>query len=164
MSILSVSELAETLNLTPRRIQQLAAEGMPKMDTGAYDRDICLLWYLGYLQKLATGRPTSDQASTAELLRIEQTRLAAEQADKLAIQNAELRSDLCRLSVWESELAGLLSEIRSAFLRMPSKLAPILDGPVNDRKRVIAAEIRQILGGLADYKPGRRKTRRAVSN
>jgi phage terminase Nu1 subunit (DNA packaging protein) len=50
MSTVNVERVADALNLTPRRVQQLVKEGMPREKRGEYDPIKCLLWYIRYLQ------------------------------------------------------------------------------------------------------------------
>src|ERR1700723_2495449 len=45
------AQCAAALHLGERRINQLAAEGLPKSAHGRYDLDRCLRWYVKYLQK-----------------------------------------------------------------------------------------------------------------
>jgi phage terminase Nu1 subunit (DNA packaging protein) len=50
MSTVNVERVADALNLTPRRVQQLVKEGLPREKRGEYDPIKCLLWYVRYLQ------------------------------------------------------------------------------------------------------------------
>lgn len=152
----NVETVAKALNLTPRRVQQLVAEGMPKATRGEYDLGQCMAWYIRYLQKALEARQDPDSRHDLAELTRERARLAKEQADKTALYNAELRGDLGRLSVWQDELARFLSEMRAAFLRLPSKVAPDLNGDVNDRQRRLEAAVHEVLRRLAAYRPTRR--------
>ncbi len=160
----NVETVAKALNLTPRRVQQLVNEGMPKGDRGVYDLGQCMAWYIRYLQKALEARKDPDERRESSELNFERARLAREQADKTALQNAELRADLGRLSVWEEELTTFLAEIRAALLRLPTKAAPELHGDTSQRQRILEAAIHEVLRGLAAYRPARRTARNPQEN
>lgn len=152
----NVETVAKAMNITPRRVQQLAGEGMPRAVRGEYDLGQCMAWYIRYLQKIVESRSQEgDRTGIAEWTK-ERSRLAKEQADRTALQNAELRGDLGRISVWKEEVTNVFIEIRAALLAVPSKLAPVLDGDVNDRQRILEASAHEILDHLASYRPTRR--------
>ena len=48
--MVNIERVANALNLTPRRVQQLVKEGLPREKRGEYDPIKCLLWYVRYLQ------------------------------------------------------------------------------------------------------------------
>jgi hypothetical protein len=59
--ILRVKEIALVLNLTPTRVQQLVAEGLPKKLRGKYDRDECGGFYIRYLRAIVERRAVVDK-------------------------------------------------------------------------------------------------------
>lgn len=44
MSMVNVERVADALNVTPRRVQQLVKEGLPREKRGEYDPIKCMLW------------------------------------------------------------------------------------------------------------------------
>lgn len=53
-----VATIAKLFNLTERRVQQLAKEGViPKPEKGKYDLIGCVRGYIAYLQERAFGKP-----------------------------------------------------------------------------------------------------------
>ncbi len=85
----------------------------------------------------------------------ERARKDKEAADKLALENAETRGDLARVSVMAREVATLLGDHRQNALSVPTKLAPILVGLDADRIRSkLEDAVYELLGDLADYRPG----------
>jgi phage terminase Nu1 subunit (DNA packaging protein) len=56
MRLVPVGKLADALNVTPRRVQQLVADGMPKAKRGRYDLTACLEWYVRFLQNAVEQR------------------------------------------------------------------------------------------------------------
>lgn len=88
-------------------------------------------------------------------LTVERARLASEQADRLAIQNAITRGEIGRLSVWQHELEGVFLAIRAGVLSLPTRLAPQMDCSLNERKARLETACRDILRAIAEYQPGR---------
>jgi phage terminase Nu1 subunit (DNA packaging protein) len=82
---MTTAELAEILDLTPRRLQQLAQEGVIPGNNGTgFEVRTAVPAYIRYLRSgLRTARN--------DALRIEQTRLARENADAQALENARTR-------------------------------------------------------------------------
>ena len=159
MAGVNVETVAKALNVTPRRVQQLAAEGMPRATRGEYDLGQCMAWYIRFLQKALESRQAPGGDAASQEFTRERSRLAREQADRTALQNAELRGDLGRLSVWQEELERFMAEMRAAILSLPSKLAPQLDGDAAARQRTLEAAVHEVLGRLATYRPSRRTSR-----
>ena len=56
MALVGSSAVAQALNITTRRVEQLVQEGMPRSGRGKYDLGACLLWYVRYLQKALEAR------------------------------------------------------------------------------------------------------------
>src|SRR5258708_4541806 len=57
----SRDQVARALNISPRRVNQLCLEGMPRLATGAYNTGACLVWYSRYLLR-ALAREASPAA------------------------------------------------------------------------------------------------------
>lgn len=91
----------------------------------------------------------------------ERARRDKEAADKLALENAEARGDLARVSVMAREVAALFSDIRQNALGLPTKLAPQLVGQDADRIRAqLEDAVYELLTDIADYEPGRQRPAR----
>ena len=91
----------------------------------------------------------------------ERARKDKEAADKLALENAETRGDLAPISIMEDEVASLLGDHRTNVLGLPSKAAPLLVGLNADQIRErLEGFVFELLGDLADYRPGSRKGKR----
>jgi hypothetical protein len=50
MPTVDVTKVVKFLNVTPRRVQQLVKEGMPRDARGQYNPIKCGAWYVRYLQ------------------------------------------------------------------------------------------------------------------
>jgi len=59
----SVTVLARACHITPRRVQQLVAEGMPRTNRGKYDLGVCMSWYIRYLQEQVERRTPNPNAT-----------------------------------------------------------------------------------------------------
>jgi len=79
------------------------------------------------------------------------TRLADEQSRKVALENATRTGELGELSTWQRELEKFFGELRAAFLAFPVKLAPQLDGDVNQRKDLLEREVYALLHSISGY-------------
>lgn len=86
MSTASVDTIAKLLDMTPRRVQQLANEGIiPKPeDRGQYEIVPCVVGYIKHIKGMLNGE-AGDLAS-------EKTRLTKAQAEKTEIETARLKS------------------------------------------------------------------------
>lgn len=137
-----VQAVAKALNLTPRRVQQLKAEGMPSIGRGQYELGPCMAWYIRYLQSKLDKLGPNTNPETPDLL-VEKTRLAKEQGDKIALENAIKRGQLVYTDEVSRVWADHISSAKSKILVIPSKLGPQL---VNiDNANVIAGKLRDEL-------------------
>lgn len=138
----TTAECAELFKTTEKSVSAWIRDGMPVVKRGRrgagqhalIDLREAVSWYVDI-----------------DPLDSEKTRLAREQADKLALENAHRRGELVELAVWRSELEQLFGQIRAALLAIPTKEAPQLDGNVNQRKERLERIVREILAGLSTY-------------
>lgn len=86
----------------------------------------------------------------------QRTRLAREQADRVAMQNAVERSELLRVSTVAREWERMIMPHRSQLLAMPTKMAPTLARirTAHEISEVLTAEVYRILECWAAYEPG----------
>lgn len=129
MAEVSVTVLARACHITPRRVQQLVAEGMPRTNRGKYDLGVCMSWYIRYLQEQVERRtPNVHATPEAEALRGEKRRLIEAQADLKALELARARRQLLPIGVARKLVARSLFRLRSRLLNAPGKYAPRLVG------------------------------------
>lgn len=141
--------LAKLFNLTERRVQQLAKEGViPKAERGKYELVGSVRGYVKYLQERAEGRGVAPQD-----LHTERARLVKAQADKTEIEVAEMGRALIPakrvIEAWEQ----LVAAFRARCLALPSKLAPQL-AAVNEIREIqhhIAGGVREALEELSRF-------------
>lgn len=156
MTAKSTKEIAEIFSVTTKAVHDWIRAGMPVAVEGGQgagneaqiDLEVAVRWYF------------RDNFERFELDR-QRTRLASEQAQRIAIENAVRAGELGELKLWQEELEKHLGEVRAAMLALPTKLAPRLDGDINQRKDRLEAGIHEVLRRFATYRPtipGRRNT------
>ena len=118
----TLGETAKLLDVTPRRVQQLASDGIvPKAERGDYDLAKCTIAYIRYLRRLAHG--SGDLSLTDE-----RTRLAKEQADKIERENLIERGELVPVGIVVGILEKIFVAFRARIISIPGKIAPQIVG------------------------------------
>lgn len=127
MATVPVGKVANILNLTPRRVQQLVKEGMPREATGQYDPVKCMLFYVRYLQQALEQQtiPTLEGYAGEREARLRILRTAA---DLKEIALSKQRSQLVAVPDVEAALAKLRRVATGHIMAIPSRLAPELVG------------------------------------
>jgi phage terminase Nu1 subunit (DNA packaging protein) len=148
----NVETIAKALNITPRRVQQLVNDGMPRGKRGEYDLGACLVWYVRFLQRALEARHDPEtRDDSAELMR-DRGRLARAQADKTEIENAVRCGELsvtARIVEW---YGGMVADAKNRLLQIPDAIGQQLD-PETARK-VVALARRLIHEALAELARG----------
>lgn len=148
MSTASVDTIAKLLDMTPRRVQQLANEGIiPKpKDRGQYEIIPCVVGYIRHLKGMLNG-DAGDLAS-------EKTRLTRAQADKTEIETAKLRGDLVSLDDAERGWSALVGAFRAKMLTLPPRAATtVLNKSEKDAERLLTDMVSEALAELSNWKP-----------
>jgi len=145
MALVGSPQIANALNLTKRRVEQLVHEGLPREERGKYDLGKCMLWYIRYLQDALEkkGVPGLTDGEGALQLKVERARLLKAQASLEEIQLAKARGE-----VVEIEEAGKLWDdatirARARWLGSINKNAPQLVGIKS------VAQAMELLTGIA---------------
>ena len=114
-----VSTIAKLFNLTERRVQQLAKDGIiPKSNKGKYELVSCVQGYIHYLQERAMGKDSAPQDTYTE-----RARLLKAQADKTELEVGTLKGNLLQIDQVESSWANMVTSCKSRLLTIPSKSA-----------------------------------------
>src|SRR4051794_14778177 len=108
----TVDQIAESLNITSRRVQQLVAAGMPKAKRGRYDLTACLEWYVRFLQRAVERRESLTRNSSTDNVRRERARLLEAQAEKVERENAQRRGQLIPIAVFTGQMASMITAAR----------------------------------------------------
>lgn len=143
--------IARLLNITERRVQQLAQEGViPKSGRGRYPLAGSVQGYVRYLQD-----HVSRTGGDALELNSERARLAKEQADKTALENEVTRRSLIYRDHMAVVMGRTLTAFRARLLAAAAKLAPRVNpGNPNLARDLIDREHNDALAELADFDPG----------
>jgi len=142
--IVPTDTMADLLGVSAGRIQALARDGtLVRVEPGKYDLRASLRKYTAALRDKATGRAQSTLAAEKE-------RLARENADKVALQNAKARGELVATGEVEREWASVLRDVRAGMLAVPARIGATLPHLTVHDVGEIDREIRASLEGLAD--------------
>ncbi len=115
----TVTTLANTFNLTPRRIQQMVAEGtIPKADKGKYNLQECSHGYITSLQNRE-----AESENEAHDAAVERARLLKAQADKTELEVQIMRGEMVPATEFEFALSSIVSAFRAHILALPIRLA-----------------------------------------
>lgn len=150
--LVAIGPIAERLRLTPRRIQQLVGEGLPRVTRGKYDVDQVLDWYIARLEgQLARGTDEDGEQTTRTR---EELRLLSAKADREELDLAERRRDLVAIADVEKQMMDLVVSTKARILAVPARVAPEL---VNEQSRVMAQAkiekaLKEALSHLAEKK------------
>ncbi|MFY0545466.1 hypothetical protein [Brevibacillus sp. H7] len=147
--VFSAKQLSEILNLTPRRIQQLAEEGiMVKASRGKYKAIDSIQRYIQLLQEK---KGDSDEVDyfTERALHEKAKREKAELA--LAV----MKGDLHRSKDVEMVMNDMIAAFRARILAIPTKLAPQMQGlkELAAIRDLLTREMIEALTELSEYDP-----------
>lgn len=148
--LVGIAAIAERLKLTPRRIQQLAGEGLPRVTRGKYDVDAVLDWYIAKLERQLAGE-TDEEGETAKRYK-EELRLLSARADQQELELAARRRELVSIADVEKQFTDLVATTKARILTVPARLAPEL---LSEQSRVmvqakIEKAIKEALAHLAE--------------
>jgi phage terminase Nu1 subunit (DNA packaging protein) len=127
--VVGIKQLAQILNLTASRVQQLVQSGLPKKLRGKYDQDICVGWYIRYLQALVEKKAIVDEGGgVLANERQERLRLLSADADLREIELARERGQLVAIEDVEHEMSDLILVTKARVLAVGARVAPELVG------------------------------------
>ena len=143
-----VGQVAALLDLTPRRIQQLAKDGIiPKAVGGRYNLPVCVRGYVGFLQKsLTSAQAKAMQPATLDLQH-QRSRKTAAEAELAEIDVAKARGEVVSVADYEAALARVLDRLTARLRAMPVRLAHL--GP--EAEAAAEAEAERIVVELAAF-------------
>ncbi len=140
--------IANLWNLTERRIQQLAKDGIiPKADRGKYDLVACTRAYISYLRDRAEGS-AGDGASYHE----HRSSLTAAKAEREALGLAKLKGEVLPFEDVQLVINEMMAVLTSSMDGLGGRLAGVLAGmtdPAEIRKTILH-ETRAIRAAAAD--------------
>lgn len=165
----STEIMAKLFELDPRRVQQLAKEGvLPAASQRPYKFDLLptVKAYIRYLRDRANGK----EAKTADTVKAEADKLRAEadlkqsKAKIAELQLKELEGKMHRSEDVEAMTNDLVYTARSMIMALPGRLAMdvVQAGSANEASALIRAECYKILNDLAGYQYDPEAYRRRV--
>lgn len=139
-------ELAEWLGVSERAISDYVRKGIiAKSAPGKFRLRESIVAVAIHLRELSAQRGASSVGLTAQ-----RERIAREQADKLAMQNAASRRELLPAKAVADEWASILRMVRSRMLASPSRIQQQLGHLSAHDVAVIDREIRDALTDLSN--------------
>lgn len=165
----STEIMAKLFELDPRRVQQLAKEGvLSAASQRPYKFDLLptVKAYIRYLRDRANGK----EAKTADTVKAEADKLRAEadlkqsKAKIAELQLKELEGKMHRSEDVEAMTNDLVYTARSMIMALPGRLAMdvVQAGSANEASALIRAECYKILNELAGYQYDPEAYRRRV--
>lgn len=165
----STEIMAKLFELDPRRVQQLAKEGiLPAASQRPYKFDLLptVKAYIRYLRDRANGK----EAKTADTVKAEADKLRAEadlkqsKAKIAELQLKELEGKMHRSEDVEALTNDLIYTARSMIMALPGRLAMdvVQAGSANEASALIRTECYKILNELAGYQYDPEAYRRRV--
>jgi hypothetical protein len=156
MAHVTTDILAKALDMTARRVRQLAQEHVfPREAHGKWDLAKCLLAHHHHLQKELRGRNgIGEDGAEATGLTAERERRLRVQRERDEIRLAKERGALIPIDTYRREFSELCSMIRDKFLRLPRQLASELEGQTGAAiESRLDIAFRGVLSSLSDGKP-----------
>ena len=145
------SVIAKLLNLTPRRVQQLVANGIiPGPINHLYDPFTCIHGYIAYLKK-----QIKEQGVPG--LVVEQMRRTRIDADMREIKLQEAKKQVVRIETVIHEWTKLFEVFKTRIRSIPRKLAPFLASETDAIRveNLMQKDIDDVLEVLGNYDPSR---------
>ena len=145
-----VDVISKLLDLTPRRVQHLANEGViPRAEKGRYELVPAVRGYIRYLRDRSVGRDGVVIPDIAS----ERARLTREQADRVAMENAKARGDLIPGLLVQKSIERVFAAFKARIEAVPRKAVPRLKGATKDaaREAILRELNRDALNELAAF-------------
>jgi len=112
--------ISKLLDLTPRRVQQLSAEGIiPKAERGRYELVPAVQGYIKYLKERSIKADASGDDYNAH-----RTRLTKVRADMAEIEKAQIEEQLIPSSDVENAWLEVSQNMRQKLLAFPQRVSP----------------------------------------
>ena len=141
-----IRTVAAVLGVSPRRVQQLVKQGMPRASRGTYDLSACVQWY----EKYRTGRAA--QSSKLDQARLRKTLAEAKLAE---IEVTAIEEKLIPADVVQDTWKKITETIRARLLKIPAEVAAELEGTEDQAgaQEIIKRSVYGALDDLSQIKP-----------
>lgn len=122
----SVALLAKLFDLTPRRVQQLAKDGViPKPQRGQYSLPGAVHGYVKFLRERLEEKQANDLNAVTPELQGQRQRKARLEADLLELQLAQARRETCTVAEFDATLLAIAERLNARLDAFPSRVAPM---------------------------------------
>lgn len=141
-----VETIAKLLDLTPRRVQQLAGEGViPKAERGRYELVPAVKGYIKYLKERAIGADVSNDEGEHK------RRLLKARADIAEMEAERIAGELVPVDAVEKTWVAAVTRFRQRALSVAPKAAPLtaVETTTEACHEVIETYIHECLAELA---------------
>lgn len=145
------AEFGTHVGVSQKTVSDLVARGILRTNArGKLDVDECRLAYCAHLRSVAGGG-SGDIEVDLDLTK-ERARKAKEEADKLEMQNAQMRGELLARDDVNAAVVGAFARVRARMIGVPSKVAPLvvsMESPA-EAEAAIRGAVYEALKELAD--------------
>jgi hypothetical protein len=155
-AVSTLADVATACNLTIRRVNQLAREGvLPREARGTYSLGACLVAYIRYLQKAMVGKSTFHADGTITNTAQLRARLLDVRIARQELALARARHETVTIMEFEEVLSDLVVTSKMQLLAVGTRVAPRIAGETSRTviERAIDAEVKAALSQLATYVP-----------
>ncbi|MDW8258615.1 MAG: hypothetical protein RML32_04155 [Gammaproteobacteria bacterium] len=145
---LTQGDAAELLGVTAQTIRRWETDGsgLPRNEDGTYSGPRLVAWALGR-ERASRGVETLDPEQ-------ERARKDKEQADKIALQNAQTRGELLKRSDVIAQVGAMLASFRARVLVLPEVVGQIVDAATAHRVvPIVRDRVYEALAEIAEYEP-----------
>lgn len=142
---LTQAEFGKLVGVSQQAVSEMVARGVLTPNAPA---DRWLLEYCGNLREVAAGRVANGDLD----LLAERARLAKEQADRIALQNAVTRKQYAPVEILAVALAATAAQIGVIFDGLPGKIRIAVPDLPTRAIEIIAAEHARARNSLADLR------------
>ena len=153
-SSFNIDAIAKLLKLTPRRVQQLAKDGIvPKAERGKYDLVSSVHGYIDFLKAKAGGEFTIEEVNKNK------NKLIKAKAELAEIEKMKATSELIPQEEVKSSWLELVHKLKQKLLSIPNKVSPILVNikNTNEIKLILQDKIYEALYEISSDERGARK-------
>lgn len=124
--ILTAHDLGAIVGVSERRIRELRDQGViPDNGQGRYILGEAVAAYCAHLRP-SQGRAAAGGSAEDLDLTVERARKAKEEADRLEMQNAQMRHQLLARADVDAAVTAAFARVRARLIGLAAKLAPIL--------------------------------------
>jgi|GEM_PF-4449891 len=136
----TLDQVAEALNLSVRRVNQLAAEGtIPRIAKGEYDLERCMMAYIRHLQRAVASKASMNEDGEITTTRNERANLLRIQIERETLDLAKAKGEAMSIADHYTILSSLIGETKARIMSIAPRVAPHLVG--QDSRVMIQAKI-----------------------